>query len=104
MLLPIVKHTSYNRNTYPLQARTTKSAASYVKRSLTTLLESTTLNLRSVSLENATSTSASVSGYKIASAVTTSEIATESGASTLTESISTFVLSLSLIFLDKIVE
>ena len=104
MLLPIVKNTSYKRNTYPLHARTSKFAASSVKRSLSTLLESTTLNLRSVSLENAASTSSPVSWYEITAAIAASEVATESGSTTLSESISTFVLSVCLIFLDKIVK
>ena len=84
-----------------MNARTTKSATSHL-RSLVALLLAASLHLRSVSLENATSTTTPVSGYKVPSAIASSEVTSaKSGTTTLTESVASTLVSLvSSILLD----
>lgn len=93
-------------NTYPLNARTSELTASSEKRSCATLLAASLhYHLWSVSLEDATWSSTSVSGNEIASTtVSTSEISTRFETSATTEGSTSLSLPAGLILLDKIVE
>jgi len=91
--------------TYPLNARTTKLTASSEERSGTALL-ATCLHdhLWSVSFEDTSWSTTSVSWDKFATTISTSEISSRFESASSTETTTSLSLSVGLILLDKIVK